>query len=242
MINILVCDDDREFLSRTVQFIDSILSASEYVDLDYRIRETSDPEKLRYLATCDPPDILVLDIHMPGTDGLEIAESFSSANARTKIIFLSGYEELVFYSLRFSPFRFVRKSAAREELPEAINSAVKLIQNDSTNLVVRHYADVQYVPLSSIRYIEKIKNKNAVSVVCHTERFTHGETIQSLEARLSTQGFIRINTGILVNLKYVRRISGYDLYIGDEVLRISESRSEKVRHALALYMRSYGLS
>ena len=227
MINILVCDDDREFLSRTVQFIDSILSASEYVDLDYRIRETSDPEKLIYLATCDP---------------LEIAESFSSANARTKIIFLSGYEELVFYSLRFSPFRFVRKSAAREELPEAINSAVKLIQNDSTNLVVRHYADVQYVPLSSIRYIEKIKNKNAVSVVCHTERFTHGETIQSLEARLSTQGFIRINTGILVNLKYVRRISGYDLYIGDEVLRISESRSEKVRHALALYMRSYGLS
>ena len=242
MINILICDDDRDFIKKTSTLVDSLLRSSPYIDLDYKIRTTDDSLSLKALVQSSPPDILILDIHMPKADGFEIAEAFFEHQAKTKIIFLSSYEELVFYSLRFSPFRFVRKDAMEKELPEALYSAVKLIQSDSSNLVVRHYTDIQYVPLSSIRYIEKIKGKNTVSVICHSEAFTHRETIQVLDRQLSPMGFVRINSGTLVNLKYVKRISGPELFIGDEVLKVSESNIEKVKHALAQYMRTYGLT
>ncbi len=242
MINILICDDDKPFMKKASELVTSLMSSSPYIDLDYKVRSTSDSLSLKNIVLDSPPDILILDIHMPEADGFEIAEVFFENRAKTKIIFLSSYEELVFYSLRFSPFRFVRKDAMEKELPEALYSAIKLIQNDSTNLVVRHYTDIQYVPLSSIKYIEKIKGKNSVSVVCHSESLSHRETIQVLERHLSPLGFVRINSGTLVNLKYVKRISGTELYIGDEVLKVSESNIEKVKHALAQYMRTYGLT
>ena len=240
MINILICDDDKDFIKKTSSLVDSLLCSSPYIDLDYKIHSTDDPLSLKALAKNTPPDILILDIHMPKADGFEIAEEFFTNQVKTKIIFLSSYDELVFYSLRFSPFRFIRKATMDKELPEALYSAVKLIQNDNTNLVVRHYTDIQYVPLNSIKYIEKIKNKNAVSLICHSGTLSHRETIQTLARLLEPQGFVRINSGTLVNLKYVKRISGGDLYIGDEILKISESNVEKVKLALAQYMRAYG--
>ena len=236
MINILICDDDKAFIKKISELVDSLMISSPYMDLEYKIRSTSDSLSLKNIVSDSPPDILILDIHMPEADGFEIAEMFFENRAKTKIIFLSSYEELVFYSLRF------RKDAMEKELPEALYSAIRLIQNDSTNLVVRHYADIQYVPLSNIKYIEKIKGKNSVSVVCHSESLSHRETIQVLDRQLSPLGFVRINSGTLVNLKYVKRISGTELYIGDEVLKVSESNIEKVKHALAQYMRTYGLT
>ena len=240
MISILICDDDKDFIKKTSSLVDSLLCSSPYIDLDYKIHSTDDPLSLKALAKNTPPDILILDIHMPKADGFEIAEEFFTNQVKTKIIFLSSYDELVFYSLRFSPFRFIRKATMDKELPEALYSAVKLIQNDNTNLVVRHYTDIQYVPLNSIKYIEKIKNKNAVSLICHSGTLSHRETIQTLARQLEPQGFVRINSGTLVNLKYVKRISGSDLYIGDEILKISEPNIDKVKLALAQYMRAYG--
>lgn len=242
MINILICDDDKVLIKKISELVDSLMISSPYMDLEYKIKTTCDPLSLKNSVSDNTPDIIILDIHMPKVTGFEIAEALFENRAKTKIIFLSSYEELVFYSLRFSPFRFVRKDVMEKELPEALYSAVKLIQNDSTNLVVRHYTDIQYVPLSSIKYIEKIKGKNSVSVVCHSESLSHRETIQVLERQLSPLGFVRINSGTLVNLKYVKRISGTELYIGDEILKVSESNIEKVKHALAQYMRTYGLT
>ncbi len=242
MINILICDDDRTFTKKTSELVDSIISSSPYIDLEYSIDTTSDPVRLKDTVKDAPPDILILDIHMPETDGFEIADILFESREKTKIIFLSSYEELVFYSLRFSPFRFVRKDAMERELPEALCSAIRLIQNDSTNLIVRHYTDIQYVPLSNIKYIEKIKGKNSVSIVCRSATLSHRETVKVLWRQLSPQGFVRINSGTLVNLKHIKRISGSELFIGDEVLKISESNIEEVKHALAQYMRTFGLT
>ena len=107
MINILICDDDKDFIKKTSSLVDSLLCSSPYIDLDYKIHSTDDPLSLKALAKNTPPDILILDIHMPKADGFEIAEEFFTNQVKTKIIFLSSYDELVFYSLRFSPFRFM---------------------------------------------------------------------------------------------------------------------------------------
>lgn len=240
MIHIVICDDDINHLKNTFEFVENHLKFSPYADLEFRVEITTNPAEIETLSELAPPDILILDIHMPNIDGFEIAETFNLCKAKTKIIFLSNYEELVFYSLRFSPFRFVRKNAMSAELPEAINSALKLIQNDNTNLLVRHYNDIRYVPLNNIKYIEKIKNRNAVNIVCRNETVQYRETIQVLENTLSQQGFVRINSGTLVNLKYIKRICGCELLIDDTYLKISSSQIDKVKKSLTKYMRDYG--
>lgn len=240
MIHILICDDDLSFINKTENCLYSYLMTSAYSDLEYDIKITTISRSLKKIAKECPPDILILDIHMPEVDGLEIAEEFYNCSAKTRIIFLTSYEELVFYSLRFSPFRFVRKNHMTKELPEAIDSAIRLLVNESTCLTVKKYNDTQYVPINQIKYIEKIKNRNSVNLYCTNEIIQHRETIQTLEQSLKDFGIIKINSGTLVNLKYIKRLNGTDIYIGDEILKVSAAHLDSVKHSISKSMRLFG--
>ena len=93
MIHIVICDDDINHLKNTFEFVENHLKFSPYADLEFRVEITTNPAEIETLSELAPPDILILDIHMPNVDGFEIAETFNLCKAKTKIIFLSNYEE-----------------------------------------------------------------------------------------------------------------------------------------------------
>jgi DNA-binding NarL/FixJ family response regulator len=72
------------------------------------------------------PDVLVLDIEMPGLNGIQTAQRLNESGTVTKIVFLTGYEdpEFVASALAANASGFVFKPRLLHDLPRAIREAL----------------------------------------------------------------------------------------------------------------------
>ena len=86
MKRFLVADDDSKFL----QFVTDVLDGA-----GYDVRAASDPAKVMEMARILQPDLVILNISMPGKDGFEVAEELR-VNPKTKgvrCMFITGHRE-----------------------------------------------------------------------------------------------------------------------------------------------------
>ena len=113
MVKFAVCDDEPEVLNHISDKL------REYYPEKCEIKKYGDGESL--LADCRKQlfDALFLDIDMPGLDGMELAKRIREHNECIKIIFVTNKDNLVYSSLKYVPFRFIRKTHFEEEFSEA---------------------------------------------------------------------------------------------------------------------------
>jgi len=85
---------------------------------------SSGPEYLAVLAV-DPPDCVVLDVHMPGVDGLEVQSSMRASGSHVPVIIITGHDsvEAAINALAGGAFAFLRKPVDGAELIAAITRA-----------------------------------------------------------------------------------------------------------------------
>ena len=81
--------------------------------------------------------MVFMDIDMPGLSGMETAALLRERNCNTTLIFVSSYEHFVFESIRYMPFRFIRKSLYQEEVPEALQSWFAIQSNQKQSITLR---------------------------------------------------------------------------------------------------------
>lgn len=127
MFTIAVCDDDMQERMQEVQIVKNIFSQKE---LEAGIEEFQTGQHFLDVLHRVPYDIVLLDIQMGEVSGFTLAEELYKITGGENIIFVSSMENLVFESIHFRPFRFVRKSHLEEELTEAVESWIQ--QNTKT--------------------------------------------------------------------------------------------------------------
>src|SRR5437016_2286608 len=89
------------------------------------VGEAADGLETVRLAERLQPDVLVLDLMLPGLNGLEVARQVARRSPATRIVILSMYSEAgyVFEALRAGVLGYVMKEASAEELVRAIRAA-----------------------------------------------------------------------------------------------------------------------
>lgn len=237
MITIALLDDEITFLARSKAILSTALLDNRTCDYEYNILTYQSSNELIKLSESTFIDVLVLDIHMPEPNGLSVAEHFHSESPDTKIIFLSNYEQYVFYSLRFAPFRFVRKSKIETELSEAVISAVTVIAGADAVLDISDRDNIQKVPLSKILYIEKAKGMNYLEIVCVSEKLNYRQNISTIEKQLTGYNFIKINQSFIVNMKYIHRIQKDNVILRNGiVLKIARRSVDQIKDRYFKYI------
>ena len=73
-------------------------------------------------------DIVFLDIDMPEMNGFDIAKILNNIRPDITIIFVSSFDNFVFESFEYHPFRFVRKSNLKEDIDSALNAYQREIE------------------------------------------------------------------------------------------------------------------
>jgi len=175
----------------------------------------------------EKPDIVFLDMQMPGCDGLQVVSGIPSAE-RPAVVFVTAYDKFavgafgvraVDYVLK--PFDRKRLETALERAAEYVNarragaigariedilaSAAGAVPRKPERLAVK--ADGRYIFLKydEIVWVEAADNY----VVIHTqpgERLMVRETLASIESRLGQQQFTRVNRSALVRLDQVKEL------------------------------------
>ena len=227
MTKIMICDDEEKMLSDIAGLTAEIISDSDISS--YRNgRELLPAMKDR---SCD---ILLLDIDMPELSGLDIARYLSDLSARPLLIFVTSHDELVYDSLQFHPFGFVRKSHLTQELPAMLADASKEISGRDKHFCFHSPEGDVKMKLDDIRYFES--DGNYIKLFS-SEEYRFRDTMASLENALAGNGFVRIHKGFLVNQSAVKVINPDECVLDDNTrLPIGRSYSETARKQLMRYM------
>ena len=180
--------------------------------------ENIDCDVIPFSGAFDVPalsfDAYLLDISMPGVDGLTVARRIRSCGSSAPILFVTGIESQVFEAIRVQPLRFVRKGRMAEELPEAIHALCEeLRRGEQTALSIQSDGMLLRVPVSRILYVES--SDKVQRVVLAERQFEVRSTMAFFEEHLIPRGFFRIHRCYLVNLEAIYSISGSYAVLSD---------------------------
>ena len=89
------------------------------------------------------PDILFLDIQMPGKDGMEIARIVRRNNKDMILIFVTAVEEYVFQAFDVGAFHYLVKPFSDDKFEEVVKRAIKTIGENSSNEDDEKYMMIQ---------------------------------------------------------------------------------------------------
>ena len=192
------------------------------------------------------PDIVFLDVQMPGRSGLEIAETLS-AEHHPVVIFTTAFDRFAVKAFEVSAADYLVKPFDDERFAQALRRARKAVEAEGpkTDEVPRDYLEripvelrgqMRVVPVAKIEYITASGPYAELHVAGQT--FAIRERMQALEEQLDPALFMRVHRSVIVRLDRIatlRRASGGDyavrLHDGTE-LSVSRSRREELERRL----------
>ena len=234
-INIAICDDEQKSLQMIQKELYHIADKLKIEIETYAYKEGKKVLDLIYNEKEDF-DVLFLDIDMPDVSGLEVAKKLRQKHLDIILIFISAYEQYVFESIEYNPFRYIRKNRIEKELMPCLKAAYQRLEEmqDSYMIVKTGEAEVR-VKHSDIMYFETSARKIGIHLKNGEVLFVR-KTIKELYEELNDEHFIKIHSGCVANAKYIGKYSNHDITLDNgEHLIVSRTRIKSVKRALMNY-------
>lgn len=234
IFNIAVCDDvqtDREEIAEMTEEIctekhicHEIISFEDAENLIDSMRQGN-----RY-------DLLLLDVQMPGMDGMELARVLRSKEEKVSIVFMSCNREMALLGYEVSAARYLAKPVDKDKLEEAILFCYELNKKDREILLPVN-GSMRKVSPKGIYYIEIVGRKSRIRL--ENEEWDTSLSLAELEDMLPGQEFIRCHQSFIVNCRYVQSFHTSSMELTDgRSVPVSKHRIKEVRQAFFDYMKN----
>jgi two-component system LytT family response regulator len=178
------------------------------------------------------PDVVFLDIQMPGLSGLEVAAQLEPGHAPL-LVFVTAFDEHAIKAFELNAIDYLLKPYDRDRLRRTLErirerqgaagpdaaSAVRTARaqtGSSERLLVPQGEELQLIEASAIHWLAA--DDNYVHVHTATRRYMLRRTLADLIAQLGEQRFVRIHRSTAVNLAEVASLS--PLFKGDHEVRL----------------------
>ena len=237
MIKIIICDDNKIFLSKIQEKIKFEIAIGKFGDIEYDISVFSSVNAAMNYCIEQNPDIAFLDIDMPESSGFDIADTIHNQNSNAIVIFVTDYDNYVYNSFKHKPFRFIRKEYVNNELPEALGSALNDLLSQQQFIILGNKDFNKKIFAADIVYFES--KKNYVEIVCFDgNKYTHRSTMSSLESKFVPYFFIKVHAAYIVNMRYIQKIDKNEIELcNGKKINISQKNYSQVHKAFAEYLR-----
>jgi two-component system LytT family response regulator len=202
-LNVLIVDDEPLGSARVKRLLQG--------DPDlHTIEVAENPETALHLLRESAPDILFLDIEMPGMNGFELLEKLRPGKT-PYIIFVTAYEEHALHAFEVQAVDYLLKPVTRHRIAGALQRAKDLLRHPvsartefAKRLVVKESEEVHLIKTAEIDWIEA--NGRYVTLHSGSKTFTIREGISDLSARLDPARFARIHRSYVVNIDRIAKL------------------------------------
>lgn len=234
MMHIAVVDDNPIFVSRISSLISSAFATLGIPCKIYTFCRAFD---LFNILDITPISLIFLDIDMPDINGIQAGEYLFKKGLNREIVYVSGYDSYVFDALKVYPFDFVRKSYMKTEISETIEHFIGIYKIDNSFVEVKSSYHTYRILSKDILYIEKSGRKTQI-IRNNDEPLNTWSNINTFENRYHQNGFIRISSNAIINIKYLEDVNkNFVILCNDITLPISRDRFPAITAEFLNYKR-----
>ncbi len=213
-ITALIVDDEQDARDGLERLIENEIPELEIIG------KAENAQNALEMIVDESPEIVFLDIQMPGKDGFWLADKLGKLQLETCIIFVTAYDEYAIEAIKHSAFDFLTKPIS----PELLKSTIDRFREKRKTYNLNYKLD----KLKSFLRQDRVKfnNRNGFVILnandivfCKADKnycktvLANGKTelitmqLGSVEDKLDKESFIRINRSTLVNLDYLENFN-----------------------------------
>jgi two-component system LytT family response regulator len=234
----IIVDDER--LAR--QELKTMLA--EHKDIEV-IAECANANEAKEKINQLKPDVVFLDIQMPGKNGLELAQELHPV---PELIFITAHDEYALRAFEINALDYLLKPVQPQRLAETLKKLYlkeeeapqdfRTILTDEDQVFLKDGERCWFVKLSNVRMFES--EGNYVRVFFENNKPLILRSLNNLEQRLSPASFFRASRKHIVNLKWIENIEPWfngGLMVklrGGEQIEISRRQSVKLKDMMSL--------
>lgn len=191
------------------------------------------------------PDVVFLDIEMPGMNGFTLLEQLGDISF--SLIFITAYNEFALKAFRFSALDYLLKPLDYNELQEAVKKAEKRQRIDQRQLdllrsqleggkhpqkiAVPYQNTIVFVELKELVYCEADSNYTKLFLTSG-KNFLLSKTLREVQEVLEERNFLRVHRQYLVNLDHIKTYhkgeSAYLVMQGDISIPVSKNQKDRL--------------
>ncbi len=202
MLNILIIDDEKPARDRLRRLLDPM------PDCDIAGEAASGNEALEQIRELRPA-VLLLDISMPGMDGMSLAGALQAGGASPAVIFCTAYQDQALRAFEVDAVDYVVKPVRAERLEQALDRARRYLGNQE-NQEEDHYVRSTIggkVVLTPIKRVICLISEDKYTTVVHEKGTTViDDSLTDIEARYPDM-FFRVHRNALVSRKHLRGLA-----------------------------------
>jgi two-component system LytT family response regulator len=223
-MRVLIADDEAPARERLRQ----LLAAHPQFEI---VAEAENGTQAMQLAGSTKPDLLLLDIQMPGGSGLDVAACLPVP--RPAIIFCTAYDQYAVDAFELNAVDYLLKPVSRARLVQALDRLGALASNDLearldhavrgqqeclSRFLVRSGSHYIVVPAMRAAYFNSVDGLTSL-VTDNGQTYWLDPPLQELEARIDSRRFFRISRSVIVNLAAVVEIHPFPGGAAEVVLK-----------------------
>jgi two-component system LytT family response regulator len=246
MIKAVIIDDEKNNVDNLKSLLQQHCSGVEISGTAINAKEG------RKIINQNNPDIVFLDIQMPGENGFELLQSLSTYSF--DVVFVTAFDQYGIKAVKFAALDYLLKPINVDELKIAVNKVIDKKENGKQNnqlenlmQLLKENQQEHRIALPSAHEIRYVKPSNIIRCESSnnytTFHFASGEKlliskpIYFYEDLLQDYSFIRCHQSHLANKKFIKSFikenGGYLLLEDTTRLPVSKHRKEKIKEWLA---------
>lgn len=235
----LIIDDERLARKELIRLLEP------YKEIEITAEASNVDEALDLIGTLSP-ELLFLDINMPGKSGFDLLESLDRS---PKVIFTTAYDEHAVKAFDYNALDYLMKPIAPERLAEAVKKVLEKTQKEHPSLLgpiltgedqvfVKDGDNCWFVKLAEVRLFESVGNY--VRLYFEENKPMILKSLNALDEKLDQKTFFRASRKHIVNLQWIEKIEPWfsgGLMVtlkGGEKVEVSRRQAARFRDQLSL--------
>ena len=225
-----ICEDDAYFLELLKVSLQKY-EQSQAITLQILTYSTGD----ELLASYGEQhfNLLILDMEMPGLNGIEVAKELRRFDSNINIIYSTIHEDFALQAFQVAADAYLVKPFADTELFDTLNRIFDKLNLQAnfqalkdTYLTFEVKKEIIQLPYDEIIYVTKVRN--SLTIYTPTQEYIVYMNIKDIRERLDPSIFVKINPGQIINWSKVTLLANNLIYLDDLELSVSRSYATKL--------------
>ncbi len=229
MLRCIAIDDE----PLALELLEDNISKVPFLEL---VATSQNPMQAMEVVKREQPDLIFLDIQMPGLTGLQFLQSLQT---RPMAILITAYEKYALDSYNLDVIDYLVKPVSLDRFMKACNKAYDLYQLRTTakspTAVSQPgyiFVNVEYslvkVVLADIMWIEGLKDYIRIHLHNSNKPIVTRMNMKTIEDELPSDKFLRIHKSYIVSIHFITSIRKNSVFINDTELPVGESYKDAV--------------